>query len=222
MKKYINNICNTPLLSSFSLKEIQNLIDTKSLIVKQYDKNEIIHFDGDKCSNLEILISGNISIERIAENGDLLTISKFSDGDILGGNLLFSSSPYYLMTVISENRTTVVEIPKHILINLLNTKEEFLLAYLEFISDLAIVLGNVIKASVKQSLRIGILNYLKLEYKRQNSSTILLNTTKKALADKLGVQRTSLSRELKKMSDEGIITCNKNIITIVNSNELFD
>ena len=40
---------------------------------------------------------------------------------------------------------------------------------------------------------------------KQNSNIIKLNMTKKALAERIGVQRTSLSRELAKMREDGLI-----------------
>ncbi|NLZ83309.1 MAG: winged helix-turn-helix domain-containing protein, partial [Clostridiales bacterium] len=44
---------------------------------------------------------------------------------------------------------------------------------------------------------------------------IKLNMTKKALAERIGVQRTSLSRELAKMRAEGLILFDKDAITIL-------
>ena len=42
-----------------------------------------------------------------------------------------------------------------------------------------------------------------------------LNTTKKALAEKFGVQRTSLSRELAKMKKDGLIDYDVKTITLL-------
>jgi DNA-binding transcriptional regulator LsrR (DeoR family) len=39
--------------------------------------------------------------------------------------------------------------------------------------------------------------------------------TKKALAEKIGVQRTSLSRELQKMRNEGVLLLESGFITIL-------
>ena len=44
--------------------------------------------------------------------------------------------------------------------------------------------------------------------------------SKKEWADKLGVQRPSLSRELIKMKEEGIIDYDKDTISILNSSAL--
>ena len=54
-----------------------------------------------------------------------------------------------------------------------------------------------------------------LKSKIQKSNRIKLNTTKKSLAEKIGVQRTSLSRELAKMRDDGLILFDTDSITLL-------
>ncbi len=58
---------------------------------------------------------------------------------------------------------------------------------------------------MERSLREKILSYLQVQVQRQGDGEIELMESKKALAERFGVQRTSLSRELKKMKDEGLI-----------------
>ena len=77
------------------------------------------------------------------------------------------------------------------------------------------ILGNRIKFYSKKTIRESLLNYLETERRRQKSNKILLNITKKELAEKLGFQRTSLSRELAKMKKDGIIEFDKNSISLL-------
>ena len=58
---------------------------------------------------------------------------------------------------------------------------------------------------MNRTIRESIISYLDYERKNQNSNIIKLNMTKKALAERIGVQRTSLSRELAKMREDGLI-----------------
>ena len=91
----------------------------------------------------------------------------------------------------------------------------FLKVYLEFVSNHTFILGDKIKHYVNKTIRECILNYLAYERKLQNSNQIRLGISKKDLADRIGVQRTSLSRELTKMRDEGIIDYDRNSITLI-------
>ena len=69
---------------------------------------------------------------------------------------------------------------------------------------------------VNRTIRESIISYLNFEAKKQNSSIIKLSMTKKALAERIGVQRTSLSRELAKMREDGLIEFNSVSITLLN------
>jgi CRP-like cAMP-binding protein len=53
------------------------------------------------------------------------------------------------------------------------------------------------------------------ECKIQNSNRIQLGITKKALAERIGVQRTSLSRELAKMKADGLIDFDDKTISLL-------
>ncbi len=87
--------------------------------------------------------------------------------------------------------------------------------YLEYISDHSVILGDRIKHYVNRTIRECIISYLDYESKRQETETIRLAITKKALAERIGVQRTSLSRELAKMRDERLIEFDSDKIRIL-------
>jgi CRP-like cAMP-binding protein len=87
--------------------------------------------------------------------------------------------------------------------------------YLQMISNHASLLGNKLKNHVERSLREKIISYLKVQIHRQASERIELKESKKALAERFGVQRTSLSRELKKMKEDGLIDYSVNWIEIL-------
>ena len=115
---------------------------------------------------------------------------------------MFSSNPYYLMTVTTAIGVAILEIETDLLFNHMNSNEKFLRAYLEFVSD---------RTSIRESIR----NYLKTEQSKQQKNQIELNMSKTELSEKFGVQRTSLSREFGKMKKEGLIDFDKSTIIIL-------
>ena len=135
--------------------------------------------------------------------------------DILGGNLLFSKNPYYPMTILTKLPTDILEIDREALFELFCNNPIFLRTYLELTSDRAFILGDKIKHYINKTIRESIMNYLNYESKKQNSNHIKLNITKKALAERIGVQRTSLSRELAKMRKDGLILFDTDSITLL-------
>ena len=205
---------NSLLLKSIPYENIINYVNKKRFKIVNYLKNNIIHFANDKCNNLEIILSGKAVVERIDESGNVMIIADFIKDDILGGNLLFSRNPYYPMIITARESITIVQINKDTLLELLSINHTFLEKYLGYISDNAFILSNKIKHYINKTLRECIINYLNHEFKKQKNKTIMLNITKKRLAEMMGVQRTSLSRELYKMRKDNLINFTKDTITI--------
>lgn len=215
MNPYLKLIENTTLLSTLPSDYIKLHLANGNFKVKTYMKNSIIHFEGDHCFKLEIVLTGKVVVARIDESGNLLTIAEFFQNDILGGNLMFSKNPYFPMTSTALEESVILEIEKNLLFTLLSESPVFLKAYLEFVADHTFILGDKIKHYVNKTIRECVLGFLDYESKHQNSNKVILNMTKQTLADKIGVQRTSLSRELSKMRNEGLIEYDSKSITIL-------
>lgn len=214
-KKNMALMRSTTLLHPLSDEDLLTNITSGKFKVTSYKKNSIVHFDGETCSKLEIILSGKVVVDRIDKSGNLLTISEFYSDDILGGNLLFSKNPSYPMTISTQLPTDILEVDRETLFELFCHYPLFLRSYLGLISDHAFILGDKIKHYVDRSIRERMISYLSYESKKQNSNRIKLSITKKALAEKIGVQRTSLSRELAKMRKDGLIQFDTDSITLL-------
>ena len=203
------------LLRELKSEEIKVYLREGQFKLASYKKNTVIHFEGEPCTKLEIILSGKIAVEHLDEAGGLLTIAEFFSDDLLGGNLLFSRNPCYTMTVTVQQPSVILEINKELLFKLFLESPSFLRLYLEQVSDNSTILGYKIKHYVNRTIRESMMSFLKHESERQNSKKIKLKISKKALAEKIGVQRTSLSRELAKMKKDGLIAFDSESITIL-------
>lgn len=187
---------------------------------KSYNKNQIIHFEAEACTFVSIILSGEIAVERIGEKGDLMTVNRFTRGDLIGANLIFSSTAVYPMTVVAKKSSKVLIIEKDTLIGLLHDYPEFMMGYLGLISDLTVLIGTKMKNRVSRTIRDSILIFINKQYVLQNSYTIALNISKKAIAEMFGISRTSLSRELQKMKADNLIDYDNKTITILDKSIL--
>ncbi len=220
MENYLKLIKNSSLLKTIPEIEILGFIKSGSFKIVTYEKNRVIHFDGDKCNRIEIILSGKIIIERIEISGEYLTITEFYQYDILGGNLIFSKNPYYPMTIIAQEPSLLLSISKELIFELCCSNHSLLKSYLEYISDNTLLLGEKLKHYINRTIRESLIYFLKHEYKKQNTIKLKLSLSKKSLAEKIGVKRTSLSRELQKMRNEGLIDFDPKSITILNTSIL--
>lgn len=159
-------------------------------------------------------MEGRVSVQKIDEDGGILTINVFSGGDILGANLLFSNKNFYPMTVISESQAVLLHISKELILKLGQTNAHFMTGLLTVISDRTLLLTDKIDAISLKTIRQRIIDFIRYEYSIQKSNILQMNISKKDLAERLGVQRTSLSRELNKMKNDGLLEYNARTITL--------
>ena len=215
MKQYVGLIEESLLLGSFSIEEVHACLKDGCFRISNYGKNSIVHFSGEVCLKLEIILSGHVSVERIDEGGNLMTIAEFYGNEVLGGNLLFSKKPYYPMTITAKQPTVILGIDKERLLTLFSDNPTFLRRYLEFVADHTTILGDRIKHYINKTIRECITAYLVNERQNQNSNRMKIPITKKAWAERMGVSRTSLSRELAKMKKDGLIRYDSKFIELL-------
>lgn len=206
---------NIDLFKDLSFEEL-NYFFTKDLYeITNYKKNSVIYFQNEKCTRFDIILKGTILVQEIDSKGNVLTISDFTVGEVLGGNLLFSYTNIYPMTVLAKADATILHIKKDLILKLCQINVVFLNNFLKSISDKTLILADKIKSLSMKTIRECIIDFLIYESFSQNSRRIKLDYTKKELSEKFGIQRPSLSRELNKMRKEGLIEYDARSITII-------
>jgi CRP-like cAMP-binding protein len=215
MEKYIGLLKLTGFFDDFSNEELIKLFTKNPWEIKTYEKDSFIHFEGEKCISWDIILSGQVIIKKIDEKGNILTLTKFGTAETIGGNTLFSSHPFFPMSVFAKSNSEILHIDKDSVLKLCHTSERFLLRFLTGNSDKAVVLSNKIKSISMKTIRESIIDFINYEYYAQESMKIQLPSSKRELAERFGIQRTSLSRELKKMKVDGLIDYNVHSITVL-------
>ena len=204
-----------PLFSSFSLKDLKALLGKQAYSIKAYTSNQIIHLSGDSSASLDILLAGSVSLQSLDEDGSLFKAQVLHKGDIYGATLLFASCTTYPMTVVSEGNCEVLHLSKALVLDLCRENSHFTEQLLQIVSDKAHALSTSLTNLTSKTLRENLLSYLHTEAELQQSQSIVLRITKKELAHRLGVERTSLSRSLALLRDETLLTFQRDRITLL-------
>lgn len=210
----VAKLSSQPLFAGFSNEQLNELLEDRRYLVKNFHHGQVVHLEGEPCPAVEIILSGEFAIERISEDGTLMLVARLGPGDILGGNLVFSSIQNFPMTITSRQNSSFVSLRRDLLLELMHNSSSFLLEFLRIISDNTSLLSGKIRQTINRTLRQRILDYLNLQIQTQGTKTIKLTMTKKELAEHLGVQRTSLSRELRKMKNDDLIDFDSETITV--------
>ena len=188
------------------MNNINKIIIDNYDIKNTYTKGQIIFNEGDLCKYIGLVVEGEIIIASYTYSGKEILFNKCDKGKAFGHTLIFSSSPYYKGSVISNSNSTIAFIKKEKLINLL-IKKNCLEIFLQMISD------DVLKAK-EQSRLLAFdktkdrLLYLLYKHKQIHIKSIT------QLAKEINVSRETLSKTIKELVSNEIITFSNNIISL--------
>lgn len=168
---------------------------------REYKSNQIVFDEQSFCDYLGIIIEGEILIKTYTYYGKEEIINLVQENDLFGQFLLFSSQPLYLGTGIANRKTKIAVIKKAALMKLFSENQAFLEAYLNQICSESLKIKQQAKLLAHKNIRDRIMYYFKLYQKNQ----IITIKSVTDFANILSIPRPSLSRELIKMEQEGLI-----------------
>jgi CRP-like cAMP-binding protein len=202
------------LFKDLSEDNIQNLLSNIPYQLKSYSKEEVVAFEGDDCSQLGMVLEGALEVKKLYPSGKIVTVSELLLGNTFGEAVIFSKAHKYPATIIVKEKAQVIYIKNEDIIKLCGENGDFLKAFLALLSEKILVLNKKVSNLAMESIRQKLASFVMEEANKAKSMTIKLPMSKKDLAEYMGIQRPSLSRELIKMREEGLIDFSKDKIMI--------
>ena len=222
MEEIIKKLEKNELFNNVDKTKMLKILGNLKYSIVSYKKGEVIFQEEEICSAIGLIIDGTINIERIYQNGKSIVMSKFKDGDVFGEALLFSKVNKYPATVIALSDCKVLYLTKNEIIKLFSVENKLMENFMMLLSEKIIILNNKIRSISLKSIRQKVVDYILCEYMNEKNEEIKLKYSKEEIANDIGIPRPSLSRELIKLRDEGLINFSRNKITILNIEELED
>ncbi|MFB0917851.1 MAG: Crp/Fnr family transcriptional regulator [Clostridiaceae bacterium] len=220
ISNYIEEIIKLPLFKTFTRDYLKSILNLYNYSIQKFDKGETIFNEGEVCSSIFVILEGEIRIQKIDSSGRYLTIGEAGPGEMIGPNVLFSDNSVYPLSTDAITQVAVLTLSKELVLKLCQINLNFLETLLRVSSGKAFMLTKRLDEVTVQTLKQNISRFLLSEFEKSGDTNILLPFTKKEWADKLGVQRTSLQREIKKMEDLGLIKASRTHISILDTEEL--
>lgn len=186
----------------------------------KYKKGEMVAAEGELCTKVGLVVSGELVIKNIYYDGNETIIRLVNPKELFGEILLFSSHPYYPAAIYATIDSQVQFIDHDNLMALMDKNHIIALNVLREISDRFIDLNERIKILSRKTIKGKLCHYLHLTYLSVGSTSFKINLNKEQLAKFLNVERPSLSREFIKLKNENIIDYKGKNITIKNLPEL--
>ena len=220
MDKLIDCLKHCILFKGLTSEELQNLIANINYSMADNCKNCdecstcIVAIEGDLCDSIGIVISGELEVQKHYASGKVVTLAKLNLGKTFGEAVAFSETNLYPATIVSTKGSIILYISKKDIIAMCSAYPKVLNNFMQLLSSKILLLNRKIKELSFETLRQKISNYLLYQYELQKTTALTLPLSRKSLAEHLGVQRPSLSRELVNMKDDGLIDFNKSLVQI--------
>jgi len=219
MREIAQKLKNTKLFIGLNEDEILSCLRSSDFNIEEFEKDETIFHVGDKAKHINVLIDGAVSICRDSMDGKRSIVAIFNTvGAIFGEVFLFLENKGYEHYAKAASKVKLLKISKDYLFEGSKEGKDYHKVFLgNMLSDLAFknyYLNRKVQILSCSSLRQKIAMFLiqNMDWDKRCISGL----GREEMADLLNTARPSLSRELMKMQEEGIIEIDKKHIIIKN------
>lgn len=215
MENIIQSLLLCPIFKDLTREEIRGIFREIPYTNRVYEKNDVIYHAGDRACHIGIIISGQIEIRKYLSSGNRLSIFQRTKGEVLGGSILFSSNPRYPCEVIAKEKSRLVFVEKSYVLQIFFQNPTVASNMLRISADRIMQFEKKLELFSFYSIQKKIAFSLLHDFACDDGNTVLLPFSKTTWAECLNVSRTSLSRELKSLCDQGVIQMNGSKIVLL-------
>ncbi len=199
-------LSKSDLFYGLNTREIGFLLSGFSLNINKYSRDVVVVIQGETYSDLFVVMKGNVSSEISDPSGKRVKLEIFSESSIIAPGIIFALDNTIPVTVTAETDCLILSFSKEEIVSILRENDKCMTNYLTLLGNKINILAEKIRLFQFSSIQQKIAGYLLNLYKKQGSNILVIPYTRENLADFFGVARPSLSRELSRMSEAGIIT----------------
>lgn len=213
-KKELQTIIESVVFKNISQDELLILLKCLNANKKSYKKGEYAFLAGEKIDHMGVLLKGSADIVQEDALGRKSIVTKITPKGVFGEGLAAANLVESPVSVIACEETDILFLGYNQMIERCDANCAFhtrLIAnMLELMSKKIIMLNKKLNYSLMKTIREKIVNYLVESYGRNKNKSFFIPYNREELANYFSVDRSSLSRELSKMKEEGLIDYNKN------------
>lgn len=219
-EKYYALLETMPLFRGIHGEELKSMLDCMKPVVASFKKNEYMALRGEPLNSIGIILEGQASVVKETPSGGRTVMTVLEKGDTFGEIIVFSSQTQWPNSVQAMKNSKALFLDKNKLLNqchnLCPWHNRIIENMLGIISDKAVILNKKVEFLVMKNLRGKLSAYFLEQYRKNSNPTFMMGINRNQLADLFNVSRPSLSREMAKMKDEGIIDYYLDTVQILN------
>lgn len=223
-EKWLGTINKCNLFQGIAAEGLQAMLECMKPRLGKYGKGENITLEGDKFEGIGVMLSGEAAVTKENAAGNRVIIAMIGPSDMFGEIAAFSGRKIWPATVVAQGKCEVIFLPPEKIVSdcekLCMSHKVLVNNMLRIVSDKALMLNRKVEYLTIRSLRGKISRFLIDQQKMADSNTFIMSMNRNELADFLNVSRPSLSREMARMAEEGIIEFYRSSVRIKNMESL--
>lgn len=217
--KWMSVLTKCALFEGIRPEDLNIVLSCLNPKVSGYDKNETLTVTGERLSGLGIVLSGEVVVAKENAAGTRVIMAFNGPGEMFGEIAAFSDDAVWPASVVARRACTVMLLPAGKIVGncerSCGSHKLLISNMLSIVSNKALMLTRKVEYLAIRSLRAKISTFLLEQFKRTGKETFMLPLKRNELADFLNVSRPSLSREMSRMRDEGVIDFHRDSIKII-------
>lgn len=179
-------------------------------LVEKIDRDAIILNENEQCSHVLFLLSGEIEVYKISENGKVFQLYTINEGESCVLNLsCVLSDNNYLAYAKALTDVECVLIPRSTFLRIFNEEEHLRKYVFALISTRLIQITSKVEGIVLESIDTRLRTWL------LNQKSEIIYATHDEIANQLGSAREVISRQLKKMEKDNKVKLYQGKIRLV-------
>lgn len=219
------DVYRSPLFAGVSAHGVDDLLACAQPHKASARKGHPLCAEGEPQPGVGLLVEGTAQVVRETANGARSVLGSLAPGDLFGEMTAFSEDPRWPATVEATSNARAILLAPRFLAEpcaqrCLAEHGVLLANLLHIVSGRALALNRKVDYLLLRGMRERLAAYLLDAMKRAGRPTFQLPMNRDALADYLHVSRPSMSRELGRMRDEGLLEFYRSSVRILDVERL--
>lgn len=207
-------LLSTALFQEMTKEDLPMALNCLHYYQRSYDKHETVLAAGQDIRFMGLVCKGSVTVERNDRWGNRMILTQAQTGGFFGEMYAMTPGIILPVDVVAAENCTVAFFEVSRLMHHQCSYPEVVGALTRNLLKIAIrknlQLSNRSFHTAPRSIRERVLAYLNTMSLQNRSLNFDIPFDRQQLADYLNVERTALSKELKKMQNDGLIDCWKN------------
>jgi CRP/FNR family transcriptional regulator, dissimilatory nitrate respiration regulator len=210
----IDLIGQVPLFADLDRKALAELASIAE--VRRASKGELLFSEGDEARALFILSEGIVELVKMEPSGREQFVRRVARGETFAEAAMFSGGAYPA-SAIARAHSELIAISKEKFLRCVRAHPEVALAIMGAMAKLLRHLNTLVSELALGSVESRLAAWLLRRSREAGKLTFMLGIAKKELAFRLGTVPETLSRNLRKLKDDGAIRLEGERLTILDA-----